>query len=95
LIKNYFVIYALYLLNSKVYKCPFLPIDSEIAHDNDPLPVPASITIDPGFILSLKIMAELSIEYKICVLRANVYVIRVDFGFKTYKLFYGLLNELI
>ncbi len=51
-----------------------------MAHDNDPLPVPASTTIDPGLISSLKMMALLSMAYKICVFLANVYVINVDLG---------------
>lgn len=59
--KNCLVISALCWLNSKVYKCPSLPSDYDIAHDRDPDPVPASITLDPGMMFSLKIIAELSI----------------------------------
>jgi hypothetical protein len=90
--KNFLVISALYLLNSKVYKCPFYPIDSEMAHDRDPLPVPAYTTTAPGVISSLKMIALLSIAYKICVFLAKVYVIRVDFGLRTLTYTPGLLK---
>lgn len=36
-----------------------------MAHDNDPLPVPAYTTVCPASIFSLSNIAELSIEYKI------------------------------
>jgi hypothetical protein len=70
--KNFFVISALSLLNSNVYKCPLSPNDYEIAHESDPLPVPAYTTTLPGMTSSLKMIALLSMAYKICVFLANV-----------------------
>ena len=63
-----------------------------MAQDNDPEPVPASITVQPNFNPNLKIMAELSIWYKICVFLAKVSVMRVDLGLIGIIVFYGLLN---
>lgn len=70
--KNFLVIYARCWLNSKVYKWPSWLIVSAMAHDNEPDPVPASITTDPGTRPSLNTMAELSIAYKIWVFLARV-----------------------
>jgi hypothetical protein len=36
----------------------------------------------PGLMFNLKMIALLSMAYKICVFRANVYVIRVDLGLR-------------
>ncbi len=40
-------------------------------------------------------IAELSIEYRICVFRARVSVIKIDLGCKTYKPLSGLLKDFI
>lgn len=45
---------------------------SEIAQDNEPLPVPASTTTEPLFMPNLNNIAELSISYNICVFLAKV-----------------------
>ena len=50
-----------------MYKCPVLPIEAIIEEDSEQLPVPDSTTIDPGWILSLIITWEISVEYKIYV----------------------------
>lgn len=73
----------LYLLNSNVYNLPVAPMTLEKDVDSDPLPVPASTTINPGLILSLYKIAETSGVNNICVLLANVSVTRVGDGFKT------------
>ena len=65
---------------------------SEIAHDSDPEPVPASMTVQPSFSPNLKTMAELSMWYKICVFLARVSVIRVDLGLRGMMVFPGLLK---
>lgn len=78
--KKSFVISALYLLNSNVYNLPFYPSNYDIAQESDPLPVPAYTTVCPGRISNLNKIAELSIEYKICVFLAKWSVIKVDLG---------------
>lgn len=56
-----------------------------IDDDKEPLPVPASTIISPGNILSLNIIAEISIENKICVFLAKVSVIKNGLGLSIYK----------
>lgn len=65
---------------------------SENAQERDPEPVPASTTMLPGIMLSFSRIAELSIAYKICVLRARVSVMSVDFGLSARWNLPGLLK---
>jgi hypothetical protein len=65
-----------------VNSLPLCPTAEANEHDNEPLPVPLSITLLPGFMQSFKIIIEMSARNRIYVLCGTVSVIKWGFGFK-------------